>query len=229
MQSRRRAALAASLFPNIERQREKSLLLPAHQSHHHRGRWPSPPKNNHGATGHACFLGTKGDNTPRGSRDGAERGGGKNLGLFPPSPLSTNKAACVVPAVRVNSDQGRLSLFVFTSGIQPVQLRIAANCLFPAGSASVPVVLTCVKESVMSIMERVTLAQSCSCLKPRSPPPPPPPPLPPPPLPPQGARSAGLGLPIGPAAVIPTGPLRRDCDTRSFPHSRVHSWYRQQV
>lgn len=32
VQSRRRAALAASLFPNIERQREKSLLLPAHQS-----------------------------------------------------------------------------------------------------------------------------------------------------------------------------------------------------
>lgn len=79
VQSRRQAALAASLFPNIERQGEKSLLLPAHQSHH-RGRWPSPPKNNCGATGHACFSGTKGDNTPRGSRDG--EGGRKNLGLF---------------------------------------------------------------------------------------------------------------------------------------------------
>lgn len=44
MQSRRRAALADSLFPNTERQREKSLLLLAHQSHHHRGCWPSPPK-----------------------------------------------------------------------------------------------------------------------------------------------------------------------------------------
>lgn len=145
VQSRRQAALAASLFPNIERQREKSLLLPAHQRHHHHGCWPSPPKNNRGATRHTCFSWTKGDNTPWGSRDGA--GWGENLGLFPPSPLSTNKAACVVPAVLVNSDQGHLSLFVFTRGIQPVRLRIAANCLLPAGSASLPVVLTCVKES----------------------------------------------------------------------------------
>lgn len=148
MQSRRQAALAASLFPNIERQREKSLLLPAHQSHHHHGRWPSPPKNNHGATGHTCSSGTKQDNAPQGSRDGAEQGGRKeNLGLFPPSPLSPNKAACVVPAVLVNSDQGRLSQFVFTRGFQPVQLRIAANCLFPAGNASLPFVLTGVKDS----------------------------------------------------------------------------------
>ena len=209
VQSRRRAALAASLFPNIERQREKSLLLPAHQSHHHCGCWPSPPKNNRGATGHACFSGTKGDNTPRGQQGLSGAGRGENLGLFPPSLLSTNKAACVVAAVLVNSDQGHLSLFVFTSGIQPVCLRIAANCLFPAGSASFPVVLTRVKESVAGIVVRVTLAQSCSCLKPRSPPPPPPPPSPPP----QGVSSARLGLPIAPAAVIPTGPLRRDCNT----------------
>lgn len=162
VQSRRRAALAASLFPNIERQREKSLLLPAHQSHHHRGRWPSPPKNNRSATGHACFLGTKGDNTPWGKQGWSRAGRGENLGLFPPSPPSTNKAACVVPAVLVNSNQGRLSLFVFTSGIQPVQLRIAANCLFPAGSAPLPVVLTRVKDSVVGIVVRVTLARSYS-------------------------------------------------------------------
>jgi len=177
VQSRRRAALAASLFPNIERQREKSLLLPAHQSHHHHGRWPSPPKNNRGATGHARFPGTKGDNAPRGSRDGAERRrAGGNLGLFPPLP-STNKAGCVVaPAVLLNSDQGRLSLFVCTSGIQPVPLRTAANCLFPAGCTSLPIVLTRVRESTVGTVVWVTLAQSCSCLKPRSPPRPPPPP-----------------------------------------------------
>lgn len=88
VQSRSRAALAASLFPNIERQREKSLLLSAHQSHHHRGCWPSPPKNNRSATGHACFSGTKGDNTPQGSGDGAGAGRGKNLGLFSSIPPS---------------------------------------------------------------------------------------------------------------------------------------------
>lgn len=89
VQSRRQAALAASLFPNIERQREKSLLLPAHQSHHHHGCWPSPPKNNCGATGHSCFSGTKRDNAPQGSRDGAGEGGRRTWGFFlhPPSHL----------------------------------------------------------------------------------------------------------------------------------------------
>lgn len=74
------------------------------------------------------------------------------MGLFPPSPLSPNKAACVVLAVLVNRDQGRLSLFVFTRGFQPVQVRIAANCLFPAENASLPVVLSCVKDNVAGIV-----------------------------------------------------------------------------
>lgn len=95
------------------------------------------------------------------------RGWEEKLGAFSSSPLSTNKAACVVSAVLVNSDQGRLSLFVFSSKIQPVRLRIAANCLFPAGSALLPVVLVCVKESVAGVVVWVTLAQSCICLKPR--------------------------------------------------------------
>lgn len=84
---------------------------------------------------------------PQGSREGAEQGGRRNWGFFPPSRLSPNKAACVVPAVLVNSDQGRLSRFVFTRG-----LRIAANCLFPAGNASLPIVLTRVKDSVADIV-----------------------------------------------------------------------------
>lgn len=42
---------------------------------------------------------------------GARRGGGETLVLFPQSSLLTNKAACVVPAVLVNSDQGHRALF----------------------------------------------------------------------------------------------------------------------
>lgn len=106
-QSRRRAPLAASLFPNIERQREKSRLLPAHQSHHQRGCWPSCPKNNCSATGHACFSGTKGDNAPRAT--GTEWGGGNKRGLFPPLLLSASKGACAVPKVQVNSNHAQLS------------------------------------------------------------------------------------------------------------------------
>lgn len=41
--------------------REKSRLLPAHQSHHRHGCWPRCPNNNCGPTGHMCSLGTKGD------------------------------------------------------------------------------------------------------------------------------------------------------------------------
>lgn len=122
VQSRRRAPLAASLFPNIERQREKSRLLPAHQSHHQRGCWPSCPKNNCSATGHACFSGTKGDNAP--GATGTEWGGGKKIGLFPPSPLSASKGACNIPEVQVNSTHTWLS----------ASLEKPLSCLKPGSS-----------------------------------------------------------------------------------------------
>lgn len=98
------------------------------------------------------------------------------LGAFSSIPLSPNKAACVVPAVLVNSNQGRLSRFVFTGGLQPVQLRVAANCLFPAGNAKLPIVLTCVNDGVGHCGIGDPTAQGCPCLKVRSPSPPTPPP-----------------------------------------------------
>lgn len=137
VQSRRRAALAASLFPNIERQREKSLLLPAHQSHHHCGCWPSPPKNNLSATGHTCFLGTKGDNTPQGSRDGTGQDWGNTWDFFL-HPLAQRIELPVLSQQCKSIATRDISLFVFTSGIQPVQLRITANCFFQLGAPHSP-------------------------------------------------------------------------------------------
>lgn len=98
------------------------------------------------------LLGDKAGQCALGQQGWSRAGRKENSGLFPPSPLTPNKAACVVPAVLVNSDQGRLSRFVFTGGLQPAQLRIAANCLFPAGNAWLPIVLTRVNDSVASIV-----------------------------------------------------------------------------
>ena len=60
--------------------REKSRLLPAHQSHHQHGCWPRCPNNNCGPTGHMCYLGTKGDRAPRAI--GTEYRRGKKWGFY---------------------------------------------------------------------------------------------------------------------------------------------------
>lgn len=149
--------------------KEKSTS-PSSPSHHHCGCWPSPLKITTVLLDTCASRGQRRTIHPRAAGTEWSRAGVK-LGAFSPSPFSIHKAACVVPAVLVNSDQGRLSLFVFTSRIQPALLRIAVNCLFPARSALLPVVLMDGKESMAGIMVWVTLAQSCSCLKPKSPPP----------------------------------------------------------
>lgn len=136
------------------------------------------------------LLGDKAGQCTTGQQGWSRAGRKENLELFPPSPLSPNKAACVVPAVLVNSNQGRLSRFVFTGGLQPVQLRVAANCLFPAGNAKLPIVLTCVNDGVGHCGIGDPTAQGCPCLKVRSPSPPTPPP----------GHVRSLGLPLTPAA-----------------------------
>lgn len=93
--------------------REKSWLLPAHQSHHQHECWPRCPNNNCGSTGHMCSLGIKGDRA-LGER-GTEQRREKKMGPFSPLLFSANTGAYVVPKVQEKSDHAQLYFFVPSS------------------------------------------------------------------------------------------------------------------